>query len=508
MRHRLNIRPAFFLLALAVAGTVVVGAGCGKKPKEQAPPPTAVEVIGVKRANIESKIDVTGTVKALGDVTLAAKVAGKVVQVPYREGDRVGQGAVVVQQDTSDLLDQIQSAKAAVGAARVRLAQAKTQSGWQDVSAQAALRQAREALNSARQQLAIVKQGPRPQERSQAASAVASAQATFDNARINLTRTRGLYQQGAVARSALDADQHSYDVAKAALDSAKQAQSLTDVGSRPEEIRVAQNTVRQSEQRLLQAQNDLKMNSVKAQDVQAAQQSLDQSKASLALAQQALIDSSIRTPISGVVALRQVEPGEMVGMGTPLIRVYNPSTIYYEATVSQVQVARLHRGQMVGIHTDAVPGKAFDGRVVRVYPSADINNRSLFVRISIQDPSWLLKPGMFARGSVVVEEHRNQIVIPQDAVVQSPSGESVFVVTRENAGNAAQQEKAGGTAAQTAAGETYVAHKRNITTGLQGDGQVEVLSGLRDGEIIVRSGQTYLRDGQEVSIVTATAGTN
>ncbi len=496
-------RPSAARLAAGIAlGALLVSAGCGKKPQKAVETPaTAVEVVKAQRGTIDSVVEVTGSIKALDDVVLAAKMGGRVVGVPFREGDRVGRGGLVVQQETSDYHNQVASATAAVAAARVRLSQARTTAGIQDVSSVAAVRQAQEALNSAREQLSVVKTGARKQERAQAESAVASARASYDNARINLERTQKLYNQGAVSRASLDADEHVAQVAKASLDSAQQALSLIQEGSRQEDIRVAQNNVRAAEERLRQAKADLKQRSLRREDIQAAQASLNQSEAALAMARQSLADASIHSPVAGVVAERHVEPGEMVGAGASLIRVYNPSTIYFEATVPEEYIGKIRVGQTGEVRATAAPDKVYTARIAKVYPAATLQNRAFTVRLAILNPDSNLKPGMFARGRAVVERHTNQVILPTEALLESPSGISLFVVARGKVTKPAPSEPSAAKKPQMITTEGWVATKRRVQIGVRQDGRVEIMSGLQGGETVVRTGQSFLRNGQEVSIV-------
>ncbi len=495
-------------LAVAAAGLTVLAAGCGRR---QPPPPpggaAAVEVTRVTRGDLEAVVNVTGTIRALDDVSLTVKMAGRVVRVPFREGDRVAKGAVVIQQEQTDLQNQVKSAEAALAAARVRLSQAQTQLRVQDVSSDAGVRQAEQAVAIAREQLAIVRQGARPQERRQAEAAVESAKASFENARRNLERSRMLFEQGAIPRAQLDADERMFEVSRASLQSAEQALSLVREGARQDEIRVAENSLREAEQRLRQARSNAELTAVRQEDVRAAQAGVKQAEAALAMARQALADTSVRSPVSGVVAERHVEPGQMVAPtpGVALIRVYNPATVYCEAIISETVVDRVARGQEAVVRTDALPGREFEGRVEEVYPAADTNNRSFRARISVRAPGADLRPGMFAKVQIITERRVNQTLIPADCVLKEPGGEYVFVVERDKVRKPAAPEK---DARPSRIGEPEmvevdadVARKRRVRTGLQGDSMVAVMNGLRQGMRVVSSGQNYLSDGQEVRVV-------
>lgn len=494
------------LLATAVAAGVVIS-GCGQKEaKNAATPATAVEVVQLSRASIAASVSVTGAIRALDDVTLSAKQGGKVTSAPFREGDRVSAGATVVQQQQTDLINAVSSSKAALASAETRLSQAQTTSQVQDVTSDTTLRQATQALAAARQRLAVVKEGARTQEIAQSQAAVEAARANASNARTSLDRTRRLFQQGAVAKADLDAAEKASDVAEANLRSAEQALSLTKAGARPEEVRQSEIAVQQAQEQVREAQANLKQKTLRREDIQAARAAVQQAKASLAMAQQALADSSIRSPVAGVVAARTVEPGQMVSPGSPLIRVYNPATVYYEATIPQVNIAEIKAGQQVTVRSDGAPGKTFHGRVTEIYPAADTANRSFHARISIADAGLDLKPGMFAKGGIVVQRHDNVLVLPRDAILNTPEGQKVFVVTRgpvKRPVRGAKPDKSGKLPMETVDGT--IVRPRSVTTGLTSGTRVEIVSGLSEGDRVVRTGQAYLKDGQEVNIVSSSA---
>jgi len=302
--------------------------------------------------------------------------------------------------------------------------------------------------------------------------------------------------QGAIARAALDADQRAFDVAKASLDSARASLSLIREGARKEDIRIAENNVREAEERLRQAKASVSLTQVRQEDIQAAQASVSQAEASLSMARQTLADTGIRTPISGVVASRNVEPGEMIGpSGLPLIRVYNPG--------DKVRV-----GQEVEVRSDSVAGRVFSGRVEKVYPAAQVTNRSFPVRISVRVPDAELKPGMFAKGRILIEKHTDVLTVPMDAVIAEGRRAAVFVVeeTTVRKPDPKQEGKLKrGEKPRMVPQRVTVGRRRKIDVGLVSDSSIEVLHGLKEGDSVIRSGQTYLKDGQEVLIVKSEA---
>ncbi len=94
-----------------------------------------------------------------------------------------------------------------------------------------------------------------------------SAEANFENAKLNLDRSKQLFGQGAIPRASLDADQRAYDVARASLDSARASLSLIREGARKEEVRIAENNVREAEERLRQAKASVSLTKVRQEDI-------------------------------------------------------------------------------------------------------------------------------------------------------------------------------------------------------------------------------------------------
>lgn len=496
------IRGRILLAVVILLAASVLTAGCGRGKKAEVPPPagTPVEVTSATRSTVMRTVDITGSVRALEDVTLSAKMAGKVTRVPFREGDRVSAGAVVVQQETVDISNSIRSAEAGVRSAEAQLGKARAASQLQQDVTPRAIRQAEENLRNAREALAIMKQGARTQERRQAESAVASAEASYRTAKADLDRARLLFQQGAISKAQLDAEEQRHDMTKAGLDSAKQALSLVQEGPRQEELRVAENNVKVAEEALAMAKADRRQIDLRKQDVQASLAMVESSKAGLAMARQALADSSVKSPIAGVVAERRVEPGEMLAPGVPVIRVYNPKTTYVEGILPEVRRRDVRLGQSVNITSQAVSGETFSGKVAEIFPAADDSNRSFRVRISLDDPDSALKPGMFIKAKIIVEERPDRLVIPRDAILTTPDGEVVFTVEDSRAEREVPSKKRGEKPTKEMV-DIKIARRLVIQTGLQTDGMAEILNGLKQGQTIVRRGKDYLSDGQELNIV-------
>lgn len=510
LSSRSNLRTVSRLTAAILAALALGGlglTGCrrgGQNPTAPAATPSAaqsqgtqVSVTPARTATISETAEVTGALNALNDVTVGIKAAGKVVAVYAREGDMVHAGQIVAQQDTTDLQNQLDQQRANLLSAQTKLDQSQvaarnalTTLQWTNDQTAAAVRQAQAALDASRQEAAVVKEGARPQERQQAQENVAAAKADRDRARSDLKRYQDLYRQQAISAQQLDQAQATADSADARYNSAVQALSLIQEGARPEDIRRAQAAVEQANQALSAAQSNRDQVNLRRADVEnaragilAAQAGVRQAQAAVRLAEQALRDMSIRSPITGVVAERKVEPGMQLAITKPdVMRIVSLDSIFFDAQVNETQYAKIHVGQSVTVTIDALPGRRFQGTVSRIYPVASSGARSFTVRISIRNEGNLLRPQMFARGKIVLATHRNAVVVPRDAVLDyNGSSGRVFVAVRKDHGD--------------------VAEERTVNTGFATPRMVEILSGVRAGERVVTSGQAQLQNGDKIQIV-------
>lgn len=474
------MREIGIVWALVAATGVALLSGCGQRrepvsAQQTAAPVVAVAVVPARTGDIPFTISVTGALQTLDDVTLSAKVPGKIAKVLVREGDVVRAGQVVIQQETGDLEAQVRQAEAALQSARARLKQAQTALELQPTQNETSLRQAEAALEAAKARLRALETGARRQERQQVEQQVASARANLENAQANLERVRRLYQQDAVSKQQLDAAQAAYDIALAQYRTAQEQLSLVQEGPRQEEIEAQRALVRQAEEAVRLARTgDLQLR-VRQDEVNAARALVAQAEAGLFYARQQLESAFIRSPINGTVATRMAQPGQMAAPGVPLLRIVNLNAIFFEARVSETEVRYVRPGQTVTVTVDAYPGKTFQGTVSRIYPVGSEGSRDFIVRVDMRNEGGLLKPQMFARGEIIVDVRRNVVVIPKDAIIVE-DGKNVVYVVRDG-----------------------VARKVFVQLGYVNGKDAEV-GGVRAGDQVVVQGQENLHDGDKVRV--------
>lgn len=202
-----------------------------------------------------------------------------------------------------------------------------------------------------------------------------------------------------------------------------------------------------------------------------------QAQASLNELKIRLEQTRIYAPMTGVVAERRVDPGALVNPNNPIVRIVNLSTMVTQGNVPERNIGKLRVGNQTKVEVDAIPGKAFSGRVARIAPVLDAATRSALIEIDIRNPELILKAEMFARITLDLGSMREATLIPRDGLVYRGRQPGVYVVEGD--------------------GDRPVF--RAIETGMTREDQVEVLANLDPGTRIVGRGATMLRDGDRIA---------
>ena len=169
----------------------------------------------------------------------------------------------------------------------------------------------------------------------------------------------------------------------------------------------------------------------------------------------------------------------MFSLGQPIYTVEQIVPVKLLVGISETDYTKVHRGDKVEVTADAFPGRTFDGEINRIYPTIDPATHTFTVEIIVPNRDRVLRPGMFARVKVLFAVNRS-VVVPDAAIVkQTGSGERFIYVL-----NPADSTV------------TY----QNVDLGVRMDTEYEVLSGLKDGDMIVTEGQIRLKSGIKVSV--------
>lgn len=250
------------------------------------------------------------------------------------------------------------------------------------------------------------------------------AQQASANAKLNLERNRMLYEQGAISKQAYENMQ-------------------------------------------LQAMD---------QDLEMARYGVESAQAAVQSAGIMLDNAVVRAPISGTVALVNVQKGSMPPQGMASIVITDSSRVQMDATVSEYLINKINRGEELDIRIKSASSKPFKGRITALSSATASGSMTYPIKIELENPQGMIKAGMFAEVDIATEGEKSVLSVPSDAVVVKGGEKQVFVI------------------------EGGEARSRKVETGIDDGKFVRIISGVKKGEQIAVKGQNYLDDGSKVKI--------
>jgi HlyD family secretion protein len=404
------------LLVAAVGGFYYYQAHAAKAATTQPTTTTAT----VAKGNIFQAIASTGRIVSNLDVEIKCKASGQIIELPYDVSHPVKKDSLLLQIDPIDQQRAVRQAEVALLQSQAKLAQAK------------------QGLTIAQQTLQT--------NRDKVASTLKSSESTAKDAQEKARRRRQLSEQNLAS---------------------------------PEELQTAETaaTLAQAEFRNAQiAEGDLKTQELglelKRQDVKLAEAVVENDQITLSNAKQRLADTTVLSPIDGVVAILNVQKGQIissgitnVGGGTPALTLSDLSRVFVLASVDESDIGKVGLDQTVMISADAFPGERFRGKVVRIATKGvNVSNVVTFeVKVEVtSDNKSKLKPEMTANVQIVSASKKDVLVVPANALTRK-QGKTYATV----------QKQGGGT------------EERVVQTELTDGQNLEVVAGLTEGETIV-----------------------
>ncbi len=219
-------------------------------------------------------------------------------------------------------------------------------------------------------------------------------------------------------------------------------------------------------------------------DVDAAAAQAKEAAARVGVVRALLAKKTVRAPFTGRLGLRQVNLGQILREGDPIVSLQSLDPINADFPIAQQQLARLGTGMPVRLTTDAAPGRIFEGRITAISPEVDPTTRNLRVQAQVGNDREALRAGMFVNVSVVLPQPAPVLPVPATAIVYAPFGDSVFVVENAPSGGATPP----------------VLRQRFVRLGQARGDFVDVTDGLKPGETVVTSGVFKLRSGMAVVV--------
>ncbi|MBI5640436.1 MAG: efflux RND transporter periplasmic adaptor subunit [Nitrospirae bacterium] len=200
----------------------------------------------------------------------------------------------------------------------------------------------------------------------------------------------------------------------------------------------------------------------------------------------AIAKKTIRTPFSGHLGIRQVNLGQMLREGDPIVTLQSLDPIYADFNLPQQQFPQVRPGLGVHVTGDTIPGETIRGRITAINPGVDAETRSIKVQATLDNRAMKLRPGMFVNVAVGLPASQKVLTIPATAVLYAPYSDSVFVIEEKRDDKEGKVGK--------------VLRQQFVRIGEKRGDFVAVTSGLKEGETIVTTGVFKLRNGQAVVV--------
>lgn len=381
----------------------------------------------VQRGSLEHITQYKGIIKPKNLVYVVSPIPGRVLAANFEVGDRVAKGDILFSIDSTEIKSNIKVLEEQLKVAKANISLAE--------------------------------------------NAVISAMGSgYESQRLQL-------------ESALTSAEHNYTAAKRAFDSATILYETKIINSlKYYEIK---NQFEQTRNALRTADNayQLFISKLSEEAIELSKQQLEQARASynaikiqIEIANQQLKYADVRSPIDGVVVLKDIFEGALVSNTMAPYVISGNDTLQIAISVTEQVINKIRKGNELKIIIPSAKTGFFTGKITSVSPIMDDKTFSYVVFIDVPNKNNLIKPGMTAKVDILIEKRENIVIAPLNSVLSEDSGKYVFTV------------------------EDNKAVKRFVDTGISNNDFVEITKGLETGDFIIVKGQHFLKHNDPVIV--------
>jgi len=225
---------------------------------------------------------------------------------------------------------------------------------------------------------------------------------------------------------------------------------------------------------------------VSKQEFDAAQSTFGQKQGAVDNMRSFITKKEVRAPFDGQLGIRQVNVGQSIDARQPVVQLTALDLVYVDFALPQQNLPKLATGFETHVHTDALPGRDFKGKITAINSMVDTVTRNVGVQATLENPDHALKPGMFVKIDVLLPDKSKTLVVPGSAVSYAPYGNSVFVIEKK------KDSKSGK--------ESQSLRQAFVRIGEARGDFVSITEGLKAGDVVVSTGVFKLRNGMPVVI--------
>ena len=367
----------------------------------------------LRNRTVDSVLRASGTIEAT-DVDVSFQSAGRVIEVLAVEGQPVKAGDVLARVAADEFRERVRQIEASLDAAVSQVRQQeKTIQMRRDV-VEGQIAQARSQADASRVASERVREGNRPQEIRVAEAELAQAEAILAQRRADYDRVSGLVKEGVLPKAQLESAEAALRTAESTRDAASQRLGLSKEGSRRQDVAEAQAQVERAQAGVNVAEAGRQEVGIQMAALVSAQAMEKQLRAQLETAKTQLSYTEIRSPMNGVVLTRNIEPGEFVNPGTPVVTVANIDDLWMNIYIPESQTGLVKLGQEVRVSVDSFPKEAFKGEITFVSSESEFTPKTILTeeeriklvyraKVALENTQQRLKPGMPADAEIQLQ---------------------------------------------------------------------------------------------------------
>ena len=313
----------------------------------------------------------------LTQVDISFKVAGKLVERTVDEGDSVKKGQLMARIDQVQTIRQKQAQQASVQSAQMQLSQSATSIAWQQATNEADIELRKADIRQAQANLEQLLNGSRPEEIQQAQAAVADARTQAEQARLDWERAQTLYKNDDISTAQRDQYQARFNSTAALLRQAEERFAVVKEGPRKEEIAAARAALARAQAALKVTEANALEVKRKQEDLAARKAEMERAQAQLGVTESQLDDTSVSSPIDGVVLVKSAEIGEVLAAGTTVVTIGDLDHPWLRGYIKETDLGRVKLGQKVKLTTDSYRGKEYWGHVSFIASEAEFTPKQI-----------------------------------------------------------------------------------------------------------------------------------
>jgi HlyD family secretion protein len=339
------------------------------------------------------------------EVDMSFRLPGHVSRLLVDEGDRVKAGTLLAQLDQDVLIARRDQARAQVHELAAKDAALALSIKIKEDVLSAEIRRAQAGVSAAEARYRSLKTGSRKEEIAEAAAARDRAKTEWQNRRRDFVRMKGLYERQIISFSQYDAARTREEAARAAYEAAEEHYKLVKAGPRQERVLEGQADLAGSDAALSAAEAARREIDKLKLDLKALRAQAEQARAALTVAEDDFADSRLHAPFDGFVTVKEVEQGEFVQAGSPVLTLAQLERVWVKTYVPETLMGRISYGQEAEVVSDSFAGKRYPGTVTYISPEAEFTPKNVQtkeervklvyrIKVSLDNPNQELKAGM------------------------------------------------------------------------------------------------------------------